>query len=111
MGSQVDTVEIAERLDCCAHALDETDRHAQLGPFRLLAAGDPVDPNRLAAHEGLETGDVLARAGCRHGVPRDDHGHIVAFQGLSIVEAPHRLRIYGRTLYAWCARTPSCCPS
>lgn len=33
----------------------------------------------------------------------DDEARIVAFQGLSVVETPHRLRVDGRTLYAWCA--------
>lgn len=48
MRSPIDTVEVAERLACCADTLDETDRHTQLALFRLLAAGDPVEPGRLA---------------------------------------------------------------
>jgi alkylmercury lyase len=46
---------------------------------------------------------VIDRLARWHGVHTDDEARIVAFQGLSVVEAPHRLRVDGRTLYAWCA--------
>jgi alkylmercury lyase len=32
-----------------------------------------------------------------------DDGRVVAFHGLSVVDAPHRLRFDGRQLYTWCA--------
>lgn len=101
--TSVDTVEIAERLTCCADALDEADQRAQLALFRLLAGGEPVEPTRLAAQTGTETSDVLERLGRWHGVHTDADARIVAFQGLSPVETPHRLQVAGRTLYAWCA--------
>ena len=99
----VDTVEIAAQVSCCADDLDESDQRVQLALFRLLAGGEPVEPTRPATQVGMETSDVIARLGHWHGVHTDDEGRIVAFQGLSVVEAPHRLRVDGRTLYAWCA--------
>jgi alkylmercury lyase len=98
-----DTVQIAEQLVCCAADLDATDQCVQLALFRLLAKGEPVEPGRLAREVGLESSDVVARLGHWHGVHTDDEARVVAFQGLSIVEAPHRLRVDGRVLYAWCA--------
>src|SRR5918995_3532397 len=98
-----DTAQITERLVCCAEDLDRTDQRLQLALFRLLAMGEPVEPARLVCELGVERSDVIARLGRWHGVHTDDQGRIVAFQGLSIVEAPHRLRVDGRTLYAWCA--------
>jgi alkylmercury lyase len=99
----VDTAEIAGQLARCAEDLDEADRRVQLALFRLLAEGEPVEPSRLAAHVGLERSDVIDRLARWHGVHTDDEARIVALQGLSVVEAPHRLRVDGRTLYAWCA--------
>ncbi|MGH2962670.1 MAG: organomercurial lyase [Solirubrobacterales bacterium] len=98
-----DTAQIAEQLVCCSEDLDATDQRVQLALFRHLAQGEPVAPSVLAGALGLDDLDMLARLGRWHGVHTDDAGHIVAFQGLSIVEAPHRLRVGGRTLYAWCA--------
>jgi alkylmercury lyase len=99
----VDTAEIAEQLACCLVELDASDQRAQLALFRLLAEGEPVDPDRLAARADLQTADVLARLRRWPEVPTDPEGRVVAFNGLSTVETPHRLRIEGRTVYAWCA--------
>jgi alkylmercury lyase len=99
----VDTAEIAGRLACCAEDLDEADRRVQLALFRLLAEGEPVESSRLAAHVGLEPSDAIERLARWHGVHTDDEARIIAFQGVSVVEAPHRLRVDGRTLHAWCA--------
>jgi alkylmercury lyase len=97
------TAEIADHLGCCTEELDPADQRTQLTLFRLLAAGKPVELAQLARAAGLEAPDVAARLDRWHGVHADDAGRIVAFQGLSLVEAPHRMRVDGRTLYAWCA--------
>jgi alkylmercury lyase len=106
----VDTVDIAAQLACCAEELDEADQQAQLALFRLLAGGEPVERPRLAVQVGRERSDVIERLGRWHGVHTDDEARIVAFQGPSVVEAPHRLRVAGRTLYAWCAWDTLCLP-
>ena len=102
MTAGIDTTEIAEQLACCAEQLDAADQHAQLALFRLLAEGEPVEPAQLARELGLEHADVIERLERWHGV-HTGGGRIVAFQGLSVVEAPHRLWVGGRALHAWCA--------
>ena len=74
----------------------------QLALVRLLAKGYPVEPTRLAAEAGVPAAEVVEALGRWRGVHTDD-GRVVAFRGLSVVEAPHRLRVDGRTLYTWCA--------
>ncbi len=103
MSTGLDTTQIAGRLACCTERLDAADQRLQLTLFRLLANGVPVEPVQLARETEMEAADVAAHLGQWHGVHTDDVGRVVAFQGLSVVEAPHRLRVDGRALYAWCA--------
>jgi alkylmercury lyase len=103
MTPRLATAEIAARFACCTEELDPADQRTQLTLFRLLAAGTPVELAKLAGAAGLEAPDVAMRLDRWHGVNADDAGRIVAFQGLSVVKAPHRMRVNGRTLYAWCA--------
>jgi len=99
----IDTFELAEEVRCCTEDLDERAQRVQLALFRLLAEGAPVDPDRLAVRSALPGSEVHELLERWHGVHYDKAGRIVAFQGLSVVEAPHRLRVDGRELYAWCA--------
>jgi alkylmercury lyase len=103
VSSGLDTTQIAGRLTCCTARLDAVDQRLQLTLFRLLAKGEAVEPRQVAGEVGMEAATVVARLGRCHGVHTDDAGRVVAFQGLSVVEAPHRLRIDSHTLYAWCA--------
>ena len=103
MKAGLDTGRIAEQVACCVEALGAADQRVQLALFRILAKGKPVEPAQLAREVGLETSDAIGRLGRWYGVHTGDNGHIVAFQGLSVVEAPHRLQVDGRRLYAWCA--------
>lgn len=100
--SQIDTAELADQLTCCAQNVSERERRVQLALFRLLAGGQPVAPARLAAEAGVPAAEVVELLGRWWGV-HTDQGRIVAFQGLSVVEAPHRLKLDRRTLYTWCA--------
>jgi alkylmercury lyase len=99
----ITTSQISEQVACSSERLDDTDCRLQAALLRLLADGQPTEPARLAQRAGQATADVLARLGGWHGVQTDDEGRIVAFRGLTVVETPHRLRVGGRTLYAWCA--------
>jgi alkylmercury lyase len=99
----VDTAEIAEQLTCCVRQLDEGEQRMQIALFRLLVQGEPVEPTRLAEHTGLPVSEVVDLLGRWPQVHTDDDARVVAFQGLSVVEAPHRLRVDGRTLFTWCA--------
>jgi alkylmercury lyase len=100
--SAIDTAELAGQLTCCAQDVSERDRPVQLALFRLLAEGQPVEPTRLAAETGVPAAEVVELLGRWWGVHTDE-GRVVAFQGLSVAEAPHRLKVDGRTLYTWCA--------
>jgi alkylmercury lyase len=95
-------VDIAEQLACCTPREDPRDRRAQLALIRLLAEGDPVEPGRLAARVGAPVAELAALLDGWWGV-QTENGRIVAFRGLSVAEAPHRMKVDGRNLHTWCA--------
>jgi alkylmercury lyase len=99
----IDTSELAGRVSCCTEDLDVCDQRVRLKLLRLLSEGDPVEPERLAAYAALPDPEVRALLASWHGVHCDEAGRVLAFQGLSVVEAPHRFRVDGRELYTWCA--------
>ena len=103
MIASLDIAEVSERIACCAEELDEQGQRLQLTLFRLLSEGQPVESARLAQRAGLPVADIVEALGGWRGVHTDEDGRVVAFRGLSLVEAPHRLIVDGRTLYAWCA--------
>ncbi len=72
--------------------------------LRLLAAGHPVPPERVAAT--LQMSRAIVHDALQQLSPRityDAAGHIVAFGGLSLNPTAHRFEVDGRTLYTWCA--------
>jgi len=101
--TSLDIAEASERLACCAEDLDEQAQRLQLMLFGVLSEGRPVEPTRLAERAGLSVDRIIESLGGWHGVHVDEYARIIGFQGLSVVEAPHRLNVDGRTLYAWCA--------
>jgi alkylmercury lyase len=73
-----------------------------LALYRLLAEGDPVSVERLAARGERSRSEVADWvAGSR--VELDERGEVVALLGLSLRPTKQILEIDGRTLYAWCA--------
>jgi alkylmercury lyase len=101
--ASLDTADVSERIACRAEELDEQEQRLQLTLFRLLSEGQPVESARLAERAGLPVSDIVEALGGWRGVHIDEDARVVAFKGLSLVEAPHRLFVDGRTLYAWCA--------
>jgi alkylmercury lyase len=99
----IDTSDLADQLSCCTEDLDAREQRVQLALLRLLSEGDPVEPGQLAAHAALPDPAVRALLASWQGVHCDEAGRVVAARGLSVVEAPHRLRVDGRELYTWCA--------
>lgn len=69
---------------------------------RLLAEGQPVALDRLAAAAGWSAGDVEAALRRQPGTDWDDQGRLVGF-GLTLRPTPHRFTFAGRTVYAFCA--------
>jgi alkylmercury lyase len=68
----------------------------------LLAEGQPVAPQRLAAALGRPHPEVMAALRQLPGIEWDGHGDIVG-AGLTLRPTPHRFAVEGRTLYTWCA--------
>jgi alkylmercury lyase len=73
--------------------LDESGRRIALQTYRALAQGAPVVPAK----------EALAQLRSWPGVYFDNEARVIGFWGLTIVPMPHRLRIDGCQLYAWCA--------
>ncbi len=87
------------------HQAGPTGQRVQLALYRLIAAGDPVALDQVAAAAGLgrgEAGEVLDAIPASN-FQRDDRGRILGFRGLGQVPSRHRLSFAGRELFAWCA--------
>ncbi|MEX0874627.1 MAG: organomercurial lyase MerB [Actinomycetota bacterium] len=69
---------------------------------RLLAAGEPVGVDALAAAAGRPASEVLDLLAKQPGVEWDDDGRIVGF-GLTLRPTPHRFTFDTTTVYGWCA--------
>jgi len=69
---------------------------------RLLAEGQPLSLDRLAAASGWSV-EQVRRALNRHpSVEWDDQGRLVGF-GLTLRPTPHKFTFEGRNVYGWCA--------
>ena len=97
---------IAQALDAFPDTflnLSRDEQQVSLAIYRLLATGEPVLPEAIAAEAGVaveRVGELLDRW---IGVYRDAEGRVVGYWGLALSEANHCLEVAGRTLYAWCA--------
>jgi alkylmercury lyase len=82
------------------------DRVAGRGLFpqaiRLLADGEPVALERLAAAAGWPVEDVEVALAAQTSAERDDQGRLVGL-ALTLRPTPHRFTIDARRLFAWCA--------
>jgi alkylmercury lyase len=75
--------------------------------YRLLGEGIPVDMKRIAKMSGKTLSTILASLNGPgndiHHIEYDARQRIIGFGGLSLTPSPHRFRIGGKMLYAWCA--------
>jgi alkylmercury lyase len=102
---------LSERIDHVAatildHSppLEDDGRSVALATYRLLAAGLPVELERISARAGVDSSRAEALLDSWRGVFRDGAGRIVGFWGLSTAKlGPHRLHIDDVELSAWCA--------
>lgn len=83
--------------------LDDAGRTIALNVYRRLAQGDPASAGDIAASSGLTQSDVTTHLDSWPGVYYDDQRRVIGFWGLAIKPMAHRLRVNGRTVYAWCA--------
>lgn len=70
--------------------------------LRLLAAGEPVTVEALAAAVGLPVDEVTRRLAAVPDTEYDEQGRIVG-QGLTLRPTRHRFTVAGQELYTWCA--------
>jgi alkylmercury lyase len=70
--------------------------------IRLLAGGEPIALEPLAASAGSSVEAVEAELRAQRSAERDDQGRLVGF-ALTLRPTTHRVTVGGHTLYAWCA--------
>lgn len=70
--------------------------------YRLLAGGEPVTVERLAATGGWPVEAVRAELDRQPGTDWDEQGRIVGF-GVSLRPTPHAYRFDGGIVFGWCA--------
>ncbi len=68
----------------------------------LLANGEPVSPEQIAAATGRPREEVVALLQELPDVELDNEGNLVGM-GLTLRPTPHRFEVEGRTLFTWCA--------
>lgn len=83
--------------------LDPRQQRLALAAIRLLGNGQPFGPETLAARVDLPVDEVARYLDEQLMVQRDNHGHAIAFAGLTLRPTSHTIHVDGRTLYAWCA--------
>ena len=90
----------------CFPTLDLLEQRLSVELYRLLAEGLPVPRATLAERLGIPVDSLNRILDSWPGVFSDAQLHVVGYWGLALPAAyasPHRLRIDGRTLSAWCA--------
>lgn len=95
---------LADRLIAAIPKLDPGEQTVAVALIRMLAKGEPVSEQALAAALNVPESRHRETVGSWPGVFRDDDQRIIGFMGLSVVEfGDHRFEVDGRTLTAWCA--------
>jgi alkylmercury lyase len=83
--------------------LSEAEQRMSLALYRLLAGGEAVAANVLAAAAGVRPEEVERVLARWPGVQRAAVGTVTGYWGLTITPTRHRVQIGGRVVYAWCA--------
>ncbi len=83
---------------------DEFERKFALSIYRLLARGEPVRREQLAAALNQRSSEIWETLSTwRSLIQWDDNRRVVGFAGLTLEPTRHRLITDGGTLFAWCA--------
>ena len=93
---------LARELAAARPPLDAVQRRVAIALYRLLAEGSPVSVARLVERTGVTKRELARILDGPYGVALDEHGDVVGFWGLTLSATPHRLRIDGQALHAWC---------
>lgn len=98
-----DVHQLATRLRDAFDQASCDDTHGLSGPLlRLLALGEPVSAEALAAAAGRPVEHVRRVLPTRPSIELDDEGRVVG-SGISLRPTPHRFVVNHRQLYTWCA--------
>ena len=85
---------------------EEIDRRVSLQArvIQALSEGDPLSPGTFATVTGLPLEHVpnIFKKLDAEGLEFDEEGNLIG-AALTIRATPHRFRVYGRDLYAWCS--------
>lgn len=100
----LDAIEAA--LVRAAPKLDATQRRIAAATYREVATGLPATAAAIAARADVGLEVVARQLEEWTGVFRDGDGSVVGFWGIAIPEMPHRIRVAGADLHAWCAWDP-----
>ena len=84
-------------------AMNLEQQRLALAVYSGLATGEPVALSRLAGSVDLARAEIERILHEWPGVFFDDEDRVVGFWGLALAQMPHRMRVDGQTLYAWCA--------
>jgi alkylmercury lyase len=105
LSHEPDLARLADTLASAGLDFDDADQEMAIRLLRLLAEGHPVPSARLAQAAGLPEEHVAGTLERWPGVFRDEHGAVIGFMGLTVVEmGAHRLHNEGGpVLSAWCA--------
>lgn len=103
MTPQTATDELDATLADALPPIGEEGRRLARRVARLLAEGQPLETERIARVLGRPEAETEAALAELPWVVRDDLDRVVGFWGLALIETPHRLRVDGRDLFAFCA--------
>lgn len=103
MTLQTATDELDARLAAALPPISDEGKRLARRVACLLAEGEPLDAGRIAGALGRPEPEIEAEIAELPWVVRDDRARVVGFWGLALIETPHRLRVAGRDLFAFCA--------
>lgn len=83
--------------------LNLTEQRVSVALYRLLANGQPVAREALAAEVRLPVAEINAVLSAWYGVFYNKADRIIGYWGLALSEMKHLFRINGNGLYTWCA--------
>lgn len=99
--------ELAQALAAAFVTLAPDEQRLAATAYRLLASGQPVAPDALAAAAAWPPQEVEARLEAWPGVYRDDTGRLAGFWGLATEAVTgERVEFDGVSGWAWCAFDP-----
>lgn len=94
---------LADELVRATPRLDEEQQRAALALYRLLANGEPVAREQLPEPAGASESQLERLLGHPGVAYFDDQDRLIGFWGMALSGMPHRVRVDGRTIRAWCA--------